>query len=108
MLKNLSRDPPSQSIGIKETEIIPDPWETPPLDTRDANSFSIDRYLPIETDSLGSGSVVTKLPQLPSHKEQSSHILLRHWLGLKTRDAKELAIELINALTLLSWLEIIA
>ena len=46
-----------------------------------------------------------QLPQLPSHQEQSSQILLRDWLKLRVGDAKELAVQLINALTLLSWLE---
>jgi hypothetical protein len=105
MLKNLSRDPPSSSTGVKETELIPDPWESPPLNIPEAKSLPIDWHLPIESHSLISEALVMQLPQLPSHQEQSSQILLRDWLKLRVGDAKELAVQLINALTLLSWLE---
>ncbi len=105
MLKNLSRDPPSQSTEREETELIPDPWESPPLNIPEAKSLPLDWHLPIEVHSLISGTSVTGLFQLPSHQEQSSQIILRDWLKLRVGDAKKLAVGLINALTLLSWLE---
>jgi hypothetical protein len=105
MLKNLSRDPPSQSTGREETELLPDLWESPPLNTPETKSLPLDWHLPIEAHSLISGTSIGGLPQLPSHQEQSSQIILRDWLKLRVGDAKKLAVGLINALTLLSWLE---
>lgn len=105
MLKNLSRDPPAQSTRIGETELVPDPWESGPLNTPQANALPLDWHLPIESHALISEASVRGLPQLPSHKEHSSQILLRDWLKLRAGDAKGLAVKLRDALTLLGWLE---
>ncbi|MBE9166567.1 hypothetical protein IQ238_03115 [Pleurocapsales cyanobacterium LEGE 06147] len=105
MLKNLSRDPPTQSTRIEETELIPDPWDSPSLDIPHANSLPLNWHLPIEAHSLISAASVPGLPQLPSHKELASQILLWNWLKLKAGEVKGLIAQLMNALTLLVWLE---
>ncbi len=106
MLKDLSPDLPGQLTSDADSKPITDPWELPSPVPK-AKSSEVWKF-PTEPHPLISAAGNPEALQLSAPKSNPVQVLLKDWLKLKAEDAKELAVELREALGLLYWMEGIA
>jgi hypothetical protein len=103
MLKNLDLDLITQKTADASANLIPDPWGLP----RPAPQGEADRLGEVATEfplSIAPAGNPDAL-QINEAKAKPAQVLLQDWLKLKAEDAKQLAIQLQEALGLLCWIE---
>lgn len=101
MLKNLAEDSIAQTNPNVSAKLIPDPWEL----KRPASELEMTLVPEIPTESHPLIAPSTNLENLPISQAKPIQVLLQDWLKLKAEDAKQLAVQLEEALGLLCWIE---
>ena len=103
MLKNLIQDSTNQTNSNVGTKAIPDPWELkrPAPKPETTPTWEV----PTEAHPLIAPTAKREALPISEATTKPAQVLLQDWLKLKAEDAKQLAVQLQEALGLLCWME---
>jgi hypothetical protein len=101
-VKNISRDPPGQSLSDKDIPLIPDPWDcsdlgSPTQPPPQHGKFPIESHPSLAPASNPDTLLIQSTPLSPLR------VLLQDWLKLGVHGGKALSIHLQEAIALLYW-----
>ena len=103
MLQNLTQDSTVSTTSNVSTKPIPDPWE---LKRPAPQPETIPAWeVPTEAHPLIAPPAKREALPISEATTKPAQVLLQDWLKLKAEDAKQLAVQLQEALGLLCWME---